>query len=139
MGTTPLQDEIDSATSSLTTTETQLETIDTLINQLSSAFSQTHSTSGIMTATDTVIGDVDQLTVTVFGCNAVHNVYKSALNGLCDNTLKGLSALVIIQGLEAFCCFIAIYAVIVLQKSYKRSLKSQDQLVTGDEKGAAQL
>merc|ERR1711998_459301 len=147
-GTTPLQDELDSATGSLTTTETEISNINGMMDgtgspDLSALFTTgtatTPTTNALAGSVDTVIGDVNQLTVIVFGCNAVHNVYKSALNGLCDTTLKGLSALVIIQGLEAFCCFIAIYAVIVLQKSYKRSLKSQDQQVTGDEKGAAQL
>jgi len=116
----PLSGELDVATEELTNAYPEFDSFDTYLEMLESVGELTASEVSTHKATvETMRGQVNQtkaqiigLGNTVFGCTATHNVYVDALNGICDKGLQGLAALVLIQGLESFCTFIAIYTIL---------------------------
>jgi len=115
-GSNPLQAELDSGLTAMTESLDELGAINEQIDALEDAGATVTQLrldlAALNASSAAVTTSVETLSETVFTCNTVHNVYVDALNGLCDSGLTGLAALSLVQGLESFCIFIAIYTML---------------------------
>jgi len=119
-GTNPLQAELDSSIDAMTDSVAELGKLEDEIDLLEAGGIATAAQvqdlrdklAALNTSNTALTTSAQVLSQTVFTCNAIHNVYVDALNGLCDSGLTGLAALALVQGLESFCIFIAIYTML---------------------------
>lgn len=119
-GSNPLQAELDSGIDAMTDSVSELGKLNDEIDLLEQGGHATPTEvqdlrdklAALNTSNTDVATSAEELKETVFTCNAVHNIYVDALNGLCDSGLTGLAALALVQGLESFCIFIAIYTML---------------------------
>lgn len=123
-GDNPKLDELNSASQALSDSSSDLGEFLTQVDIMDQADASSgnnaaseiadlrSSLSAINGTVDTINTKVTTLANTAFSCNAVHNVYVKALKGICHSGLQGLAALAVVQGLESFCIFIAIYTML---------------------------
>lgn len=125
-GDNPLQDELNTGINSIETSLTDLGTMTTQLDGLQADIAGISnatyaeevmapvqaSMTALNTSSDNLLDSMKDLTETVFTCNRINNVYTDSLRGLCDTALTGLVSLALVQGLESFAIFIAIYTML---------------------------